>query len=308
MNNNPKHNDKDSDWLNNKLTSNDKARFEENNQKFIHLVNSVQKVSVPQNKSKAELWENITSKIEKPKSSKTIHFSGAIKTSIAVAASIAIVFSVLFTIRNSKTEFYVASGNHKTIFLPDSSKVIVNADSKITYNPANWDKERKLQLEGEAFFEVKKGSKFTVETKMGAIEVLGTSFNVFCRNSLADVACFTGKVKVSNKLNEFEILTKGKAVKIDDSGLRQYAFAKKTEAKWFEGEFYFNAAPLETVFEELQRQYNVTIELPDVSKRVYTGKFNNKNIEKALVNICIPMNLNYMKQGDKYVIIPLKKD
>ena len=50
---------------------------------------------------------------------------------------------------------------------------------KFQFDKKRFTDERIIQLRGEAFFEVEKGSRFVVQTGKGAVEVLGTSFNVF---------------------------------------------------------------------------------------------------------------------------------
>ena len=213
------------------------------------------------------------------------------------------VLTFYFSFNTNKTEILIAQGKQVIIYLPDSSKITANADSKIVYNEKTWAENRTLTLSGEAFFEVKKGSRFTVVTNNGKVEVLGTSFNVYNRANNFEIACFTGKVKVSNQQNESKIITKGEAITLeDDKTLKKYNYNKETTAQWKTGNFYFGAKPLTDVFDELQRQYDIELELPDISDRVYTGSFNNEDLESALISICVPMNLSYTKQNNKYII------
>src|SRR5690554_607376 len=74
--------------------------------------------------------------------------------------------------------------------LPDGSKVKLNKEAVAYYNSSVWFLNRKIKLlSGEAFFDVNPGKKFTVETEMGDISVLGTSFNVSVNNNNLKVAC-----------------------------------------------------------------------------------------------------------------------
>jgi ferric-dicitrate binding protein FerR (iron transport regulator) len=204
--------------------------------------------------------------------------------------------------QTKETAIYADSGKHISVFLPDSSEVVLNAESEIVFNKKTWNENRLVSLSGEAFFKVKKGSRFTVKTTKGNIEVLGTSFNIFARNEKLTVKCFTGRVKVYNTFQN-QIITPGEGVKIENGNqIEKYAFNNQQTADWTKGEFYFESADLKTVFDEIERQYNVKINLPDISGRKYTGFFTDKNLDQALQNVCIPMKLSFSVNKNKIEI------
>ena len=114
--------------------------------------------------------------------------------------SIAAVF-VLFLGISGFFRFYsktitTQAGSHLAMSLPDGSKVNLNAQSTLTYHPYWWRFERKVTFEGEGFFEVEKGKRFSVISKLGTTQVLGTTFNIFSRNDVYRVTCISGSVKV----------------------------------------------------------------------------------------------------------------
>ena len=78
--------------------------------------------------------------------------------------------------------------------------MLLNSKSTITFNKHNWDTNRTLELNGEAFFDVEKGNTFTVKTSQGNVSVLGTEFNVNASVDFFRVSCYEGKVKVSEML------------------------------------------------------------------------------------------------------------
>ena len=124
-------------------------------------------------------------------------FIQSYKFLLRIAAVFVIGFSLYFTLNNGdlvKVNTLVAQ--HTNITLPDNSEVTFNAASLQKYNKEDWDKKRQLTLEGEAFFNVAKGAKFEVKTKMGIVTVLGTRFNVKHRNKLLEVQCFEGLINV----------------------------------------------------------------------------------------------------------------
>ena len=156
--------------------------------------------SVPIAKSKEQAWNELEEKLNgsEQENTQVIPLYRKRKFSLmAVAASLALLIGVYVTFFQTN-EMIFETGNAKTLSfkLPDHTSVTLNADSKITFNKDDWNENRMVLLEGEAFFEVKKGSTFSVISDDKVVNVLGTSFNVRSRNSQYQVACFTGEVAV----------------------------------------------------------------------------------------------------------------
>jgi len=161
-------------------------------------------------------------------------------------------------------------------------------------------------LEGEAFFEVKKGNKFEVNAKNGTVTVYGTSFNMLDRGNLLKVSCFSGKVgvKLPNNKAEVMLLPGFETSTSDGDRLLPYIpFNKKETASWQTGLFYFSNAPLNLVFDELARQYNIQVKYPPLEGRHFTGSFDKKNLKLALDIICITMQLHYTIIGTNRVVV-----
>lgn len=205
----------------------------------------------------------------------------------------------------SDTSVFTAQGETKEVILPDNSVATLNVASTINYNEEEWDVDRQLHLDGEAYFDVEKGSKFTVNTEHGKIEVLGTEFNVRSRQQLTEVICYEGKVRVTDLKNESVILEPGMAAKIVEGELEaDWAPAVSTDADWKNGSSTFHAAPYENVVEELENQYQISIEVKsDIKDRVYYGAFPHDNLEQALQMVAHPMQLNYTIISDTVVVI-----
>jgi|AntRauTorckE5430_2_1112549.scaffolds.fasta_scaffold07948_3 ferric-dicitrate binding protein FerR (iron transport regulator) len=186
--------------------------------------------------------------------------------------------------------------------LPDGSMVTLNAQSSISYEPEEWLSARRVELTGEAFFEVKKGPPFLVKSPYGDVQVMGTSFNVDARQGRFAVACYTGSVRVvagssSEVLSPSErVLSKGNLFRVD-------TFDYKKEAAWRDGMHYFEATDLKTVFAELERQFEVRVKLPEgLNKREYSGFFESGDLEAALQAVCWPMDLDFQVNGARVVI------
>jgi len=212
----------------------------------------------------------------------------------AVAASIVLLFGVWFLwLRKPNINVIAEKGQHIEFKLPDGSLISVNSESKISYDKKGYRQKRSLSMEGEAFFNVKKGSAFSIKTQHAIINVLGTSFNVYARENSFKVSCVTGKILVISN-NENLVIIPGESAIFNNNSLSKYADKNINKiTKWREGEFYFENDLLSLIFKEIERQFNVTCEFPSFSKMYFTGSFTNKNLVNALDIVCIPMGLTY---------------
>lgn len=258
-------------------------------------------LKVPATRSKEEAWEALGSVIsEKVAPPKTKSYS----TRWAVAASFAVLVSIGYIFLTHTTKIVCSKGQHVEAILPDGSNVLINSDSQLSYQKYLWWNKRTVNLRGEAFFQVKKGKTFEVVTNNIVTSVLGTSFNVFARNSEVKVYCFTGKVAVKNVDTDSQaILTPGFGVATNSTTLGNIVSIGNKEKGWTTGEFYFENSPLSNVFEEIERQFNVRISAENCKERRYSGYFNSKSLNLALELVCTPMQLEYTITSDGNVVI-----
>jgi ferric-dicitrate binding protein FerR (iron transport regulator) len=208
---------------------------------------------------------------------------------------------------NSAMQINTDFAELEKVNLPDNSTVVVNAKSQLKFDKSDYKEIRKLDLDGEAFFEVEKGKPFTVNTKLGMIEVLGTSFNVFSRDNQFEVVCETGKVQVTlNKSKKAIELTPGERCYLEAGNLLKSQRTQKSD-QWIGGLFHFEGDQLKDVIAEMERQFNVKFETNDVDISVkYNGFFNKKEFDKSLESVFWPLKIKFEKSADNKRII-LKK-
>lgn len=179
--------------------------------------------------------------------------------------------------------------------LPDGTNVWLMSGSTITY-PSSFsgDKIRKVEITGEAFFEVSKDLSRPFVLSLGEIglTVIGTSFNVknYEDEVQIDVVLKTGKVNIFKgeyKLdNQLVHMVPGQMVSYDKSNpeffLREVDVDKHTS--WINGTLLFHNDPLEEVLKKLARWYNVVIEINDqkVSDYPFTATIKNENLEQVV--------------------------
>lgn len=262
------------------------------------------KWETPFNKSEDQAWVELEARLDTSHSQKgrTIRFSWKPLVTVAAAAAVIVAIAIFWPKTNLIRREAMTAMTEK-IILPDNSVALLNAGSFITYSD-DWSKERTLTLSGEAFFEVIKGSSFSVITDNGLVEVLGTSFNVFSREKDFRVECHTGRVKVSAGKSQM-IIAPGNAAVWDGRSLVFSQF-DLTDGDWRVGEFVFENEPVGNVFEEIERQFGVKIIMPDFGERTYTGRFNNGELTAALEMICLPLSLRFEIQGNNQVTIAEK--
>ena len=216
-----------------------------------------------------------------------------------VAAAIAVIFvtSYLYisTLDESVSTQYA---ERYEVRLPDNSEIILNADSRITYSEKNWDKERNISLQGEAFFKVAKGQKFTVATNDGLVTVLGTQFNVENRTGFFEVTCYEGLVSVTFNGKETKLPAGNSFIAINGNVLNTESPVNTTPS-WMSNESTFKSIPLNYVLDEFERQYNIEVKTENVNlEQLFTGSFSNTNINLALQSISTPSQIKYELEGN----------
>jgi ferric-dicitrate binding protein FerR (iron transport regulator) len=251
-------------------------------------------------KSKQQVWEELEGMMERPLPQEAKVKKLSFRTwSVAASFALLVSLSILAFMRFYTQKVETITGKQAFAFLPDGSKVRLNAASSVAYHPFWWSVSREVSLEGEAFFEVKKGEKFTVISKQGETSVLGTSFNIFARDKDYEVTCVTGKVRVSSVMSEEEVvITPKQMAVINESGKLNASLEIDIQKSldWTADKFIFTHEPLSKVLAEIARRYGVEIENADKLNQSYTGYFNKQeDIEPVLNFVCKPFNIEYKK-------------
>jgi len=230
-----------------------------------------------------------------------------LKTFLKIAAVFAVIFAGYFYVSTLNTTITTQIAEKQNFLLPDDSKVVLNANSAIDYNKKDWAKNRELDLDGEAYFKVSKGQKFTINTNDGSVSVLGTQFNVFARDKQLNVICYEGLVRVSFNDNAIE-LPAGNKITIENGNIINQTKIKTLNPSWIKNESSFDNATLLSVIKELQRQYpiKVTAKNIDIHQR-FSGSFSHKELNLALRLICEPLNLSFTIDEEENVTLYAKE-
>lgn len=179
-------------------------------------------------------------------------------------------------------ELSVPAGQRAHIVLPDGSKVWVNAGSVLSY-PSVFGKERRIQLTGEAFFEVAKdASPFIVSTGKVDVKALGTQFNVFnYPTEKLTVALLEGSVRVYRPSQERQGVLLQPRQQLTETADGRFLVSAITQDPviWKDGLYAFNKQKLKEILKKLELYYDVKFIVRDASilEYEYTGKFRQRD-------------------------------
>lgn len=157
-------------------------------------------------------------------------------------------------------------GGQYQLKLPDGSKIWLNAASSLKY-PANLAslKERRVELSGEAYFEIAKdrNKPFIVATDKQEVKVLGTHFNVkdYADDHSTKTTLLEGSVQVTAEANPLPIVLKpGQQSNLTAGTIKVSEVEADDEIDWKNGDFVFKAENLKSIMRKIARWYNVEVE------------------------------------------------
>lgn len=222
-------------------------------------------------------FDGIRSRIKqyghRSKASQIMHLMRIVQKVAAILLLPLLILSVWLVLNRQHTSSVMvlatAKGEHTHVFLPDSSEVWLNVDSKLEYSTDYNATNRSLKLKGEAFFKVTKGKKypFTVDAKGFQAKAVGTEFtvsayddepraSVFLKEGIVELSYFPqGRIEQKLRMNpgdEATIRLSEKTINISPEGF-------ENSIRWTSGELYFENEPFDQVFRKVERWYDVKI-------------------------------------------------
>ena len=240
-----------------------------------------------------------------------------IKYAAAISLLIAVSYGFYLYNKPSGNIFVSTSyGERKQIGLPDGSVVILNSLSSVTY-PENIHKSgtRKIELRGEAFFDVAKDARRTFVVKASEIEikVLGTKFNISAYENDENITTdlYEGAVSLSfGTNNDLQLKPGEQAVYNKKSARAEISVSDyKSNSAWINGGMYFENIPLKNIFKILEREKNIVFRISEEIdiKLKLTAKFNNnESIDEILEHLSLPGRFTFEKKENVYIINKLK--
>jgi transmembrane sensor len=201
-------------------------------------------------------------------------------------------------------------GGQYKITLPDGSKVWLNAASSLKYPVVFSGKERKVEITGEAYFEIAKDAArpFKVQLNQMEVEVLGTHFNI---NSYTDeetvrTTLLEGRVKVITA-SEKKFLQPGQQAQLKSSGNMKIVNDVNLEetVAWKDGNFQFENSDIKSVMRQLARWYDVEVSYQgNISKHFIGGISRNVKLSQVLSMLQQTGEVRFIIEGKKIIVMP----
>jgi len=230
---------------------------------------------------------------------------------MAAAAVLLGMIAIGWYLRSDHTRWQtVLAVNNQLVQLPDGSTVLLRQGSELKYPAAFAEKERRVQLEGEAFFQVThhEDQPFYIATRHAAIKVLGTSFLVNTQPAKDEIVVATGKVSITDNTRETNqvILEAGKRTVLKDSYFTRETVTDSNYLAWNTGLLRFSNAPLGKVLEDIAHQFGTPVELdPAIASTAATipvhVTFDHQSLDQVLDELHLITGLTAKKEGSKVV-------
>ncbi len=201
------------------------------------------------------------------------------------------------------------------MILADGSEVTLNKGAKISYPEIFTSDTRKINFEGEAFFNISHDPEkpFIINSGELQIEVLGTSFN-FCTCPEGDNMVLyleSGKVKFSSintangSVREQLVLMPGqKGIYNKINGMISRAeFSNQNYLAWKTGILNFEKTPLSEVFYAIEQTYDLAIKSNNsFEMQCLTARFENETPESIFESLHTIFGIEYTFEGQTVVL------
>lgn len=201
------------------------------------------------------------------------------------------------------------NGGQWEVVLPDGSKVWLNARSSLTYPTCFTGNERRVELKGEAYFEITHNEKmpFRVTSKTQTVEVLGTHFNIMAYDNeqVMKTTLLQGSVRISDH-GRTRILVPGEQAQVSDDALKVTDDEDIEDVvSWKNGYFKFNES-LESIMRKVARWYDVDVVYADNTEPSvrFGGKISRyKNLTSALKIMELTGNVHFKVEGRRVTVM-----
>ena len=208
-------------------------------------------------------------------------------------------------------EFATPAGQRAKVTLYDGTVVWLNASSTLRYPNRFANDVRKVELDGEAFFEVQRNEElpFVVSTEKMDIRVLGTKFNVFAYKGKPEFSTILveGSVKVSDKhdASKTMILNPSETAELRGDKLVKTKYSTSDLLLWRSGIYAFDDVPFVDMVKKLELYYDITINVHNekLKQNKFTAKFRQRDgIESVLRTLQKAYPFSFIKDDDKNII------
>ena len=250
-------------------------------------------------------------------SSKKTFVTRSLKWALSVAATLLIIIAGYWFLKLqnygiqpvNKIAIITSTNEKRNITLPDGTHVWLNKATRLEYPASFVSNERRVKLEGEAYFEVKKmkNKTFSIEAGNSLTTVLGTHFNVRARKleRTVVVSVLEGKVALSSAKTEVKLFAGDKGTFSEKAqNISKEKYSDSNLLAWQTGKLVFKNAPVCEVVKTIAEYYNVNVKcnLPKKSNITINTTFNNQSISEVFRIIELTLSLKVSSTKEGYMI------
>lgn len=224
------------------------------------------------------------------------------------AAALLIICLGIYFLQNNKATIYTNKDMAKVIALNDNSKITLNKNASLSTDGQFNKRNREVELQGEAFFEVAKNAQLPFKIKVAnvAVQVIGTAFNIKSTEEAVEIAVESGIVAVNVGKQSFKLYADDQ-IYIPHNGqhIQQSKIENELYKYYRNNTFICNNTPLSALIASLEEAYHVQISIANKSlqAQLITGKYDrNSSIEHILSIVTMTLNAHYTFDGTKYII------
>lgn len=273
--------------------------------------------------------EKYLSHLQLLESQKLLNFSrfNSIKFRLAISIAATVIGIILISIiavyfNNKSDSKHVISSNYgelKKILLADSSVIVLNAHSSITFNDVlKKNHPREIWLKGEAYFNIKHFNKnptkitpaerMLVHGENFLLEVLGTSFDIRQRRNKTEVVLQSGKIALTffDSLKTKVTLRPGDLVSYNSKNqqITRSTTIADNYVKWQSKNLILTNPTLEEIINYLEDNYGkkIILESPELKNKKIEGPIKMDNFNDALFIISTTLNIEIKKKGDSTIL------
>jgi transmembrane sensor len=208
-------------------------------------------------------------------------------------------------------EITTPKGGQFSIVLEDGSKVWLNASSSLRFPKKFAAQQRKVELKGEAYFEISKNANrpFYVAANNATVKVLGTHFNIsnYVEDNFTKTTLLEGSVEMTALGSKEMLVPNQEALYLNNSKkieVKNAPYAQDAIA-WKEGVFMFRDENIQSIMQKISRWYDVDVVYnKEALNEQFSGSISKyQNIDKVLKQLQLTGSLNFKVEGRRVYVM-----
>lgn len=255
--------------------------------------------------SEHDAWADFRQQLQHPEQKMT-QLRRRRRSIFGIALTILIISTGLIWWFQGRDRVYTTpAGQNDRFTLPDGTGVHMHVASTLTWDPDRWwsARGRVIAFSGQAFFRHDDSDLFTLLHSNGQLTARRATFDVRIRGPWLHVSCYAGRVTATVR-GQTHVIPAGTTARWDGARWSQRLIPGSQQApSWMDGTTTMQQMPLSEVVRELERLYQVSIDLNASPDPLFSGSFPNYDLSQALGIVCDRMELKPTFYPGNFIIL-----